>query len=104
MYSSLKVLILSKSLFKFKSKITISVSEVNFLFSLSGDNECGKTTLIAKLQGVEDPKKGAGLEYYYIDVRDEYRDGKLKANLNNCPIHLIMKLVCFPFFFFFFQM
>ena len=41
-----------------------------------GDNECGKTTLIAKLQGVEDPKKGAGLEYYYIDVRDEYRDGK----------------------------
>lgn len=39
-----------------------------------GDNESGKTTLIAKLQGVEDPKKGAGLEYAYIDVRDEYRD------------------------------
>ncbi|KAJ8303022.1 hypothetical protein KUTeg_019418 [Tegillarca granosa] len=31
------------------------------------DNECGKTTLIAKLQGVEEPKKGSGLEYYYID-------------------------------------
>jgi len=42
-----------------------------------GDNESGKTTLIAKLQGVEDPKKGNGLEYAYIDVRDEYRDGKL---------------------------
>lgn len=42
-----------------------------------GDNESGKTTLVAKLQGVEDPKKGSGLEYAYIDVRDEYRDGKL---------------------------
>lgn len=41
-----------------------------------GDNAAGKTTLIAKLQGVEDPKKGSGLEYAYIDVRDEYRDGK----------------------------
>ncbi|XP_037026129.1 cytoplasmic dynein 1 light intermediate chain 1 [Bradysia coprophila] len=39
-----------------------------------GDNSSGKTTLIAKLQGVEDPKKGSGLEYAYIDVRDEYRD------------------------------
>jgi len=39
-----------------------------------GDKESGKSTLIAKLQGNEDPKKGAGLEYGYIDVRDEYRD------------------------------
>lgn len=39
-----------------------------------GDIGCGKTTVIAKLQGVEDPKKGSGLEYAYIDVRDEYRD------------------------------
>jgi ATPase subunit of ABC transporter with duplicated ATPase domains len=44
--------------------------------TFTGDNESGKTTLIAKLQGVEEPKKGAGLEYYYIDVRDEYRDGR----------------------------
>ena len=43
---------------------------------ISGDKESGKTTLIAKLQANEDPKKGAGLEYGYIDVRDEYRDGK----------------------------
>lgn len=41
-----------------------------------GDNASGKTSLIAKLQGVEDPKKGSGLEYAYIDVRDEYRDGE----------------------------
>lgn len=43
-----------------------------------GDNETGKTTLIAKLQGVEDPKKGSALEYAYIDVRDEYRDGEYR--------------------------
>ncbi len=41
-----------------------------------GDNSSGKTSLIAKLQGVENPKKGSGLEYAYIDVRDEYRDGE----------------------------
>lgn len=39
-----------------------------------GDNESGKTSLIAKLQGNEDPKKGSGLEYHCIYVRDEYRD------------------------------
>jgi len=44
---------------------------------LIGDNECGKTTLIAKLQGVEEPRKGIGLEYYYLNVKDEYRDGEL---------------------------
>lgn len=41
-----------------------------------GDNESGKTTLVAKLQGVDEPKKGIGLEYYYLNVKDEYRDGK----------------------------
>lgn len=45
-----------------------------------GDNSSGKTSLIAKLQGVEDPKKGSGLEYAYIDVRDEYRDGELRKS------------------------
>lgn len=49
-----------------------------------GDNAAGKTTLIAKLQGVEDPKKGSGLEYAYIDVRDEYRDGKQYLNIQQC--------------------
>ncbi|BFZ12818.1 hypothetical protein BsWGS_15857 [Bradybaena similaris] len=46
-----------------------------------GDNESGKTTLIAKLQGVEEPKKGSGLEYYYIDVKDEYRDEQARLNV-----------------------
>ena len=26
------------------------------------------------MQGNEDPKKGSGLEYHYLLVRDEYRD------------------------------
>nr|CAD7596407.1 unnamed protein product [Timema genevievae] len=55
-----------------------------------GDNESGKTTLIAKLQGVEDPKKGSGLEYAYIDVRDEYRDDHTRLSvwvLDGDPSH-----------------
>ncbi|XP_064466498.1 cytoplasmic dynein 1 light intermediate chain 2-like isoform X2 [Ornithodoros turicata] len=44
------------------------------LLLVLGDNESGKTTLIAKLQGNDDPKKGSGLEYHYLFVRDEYRD------------------------------
>ena len=54
---------------------------------VSGDNECGKTTLIAKLQGVEEPKKGSGLEYYYVDVKDEYRDGMW------VPFYFVFRLV-----------
>ncbi|XP_058804730.1 cytoplasmic dynein 1 light intermediate chain 1 isoform X2 [Phymastichus coffea] len=46
-----------------------------------GDNESGKTTLIAKLQGVEDPKKGSGLEYAYIDVRDDDRDDQTRLSV-----------------------
>ncbi|GBP32113.1 Cytoplasmic dynein 1 light intermediate chain 2 [Eumeta japonica] len=46
-----------------------------------GDNQTGKTTLIAKLQGVEDPKKGSALEYAYIDVRDEYRDDHTRLSV-----------------------
>jgi len=46
-----------------------------------GDNASGKTTLIAKLQGVEDPKKGSGLEYAYIDVRDEYREDSTRLGV-----------------------
>ncbi|XP_044752287.1 cytoplasmic dynein 1 light intermediate chain 2 isoform X1 [Coccinella septempunctata] len=46
-----------------------------------GDNESGKTTMVAKLQGVEDPKKGSGLEYAYIDVRDEYRDDHTRLSV-----------------------
>lgn len=40
-----------------------------------GDNQCGKTTLVAKLQGIDDLTKGIGLEYAYIDIRDDYKEG-----------------------------
>ena len=36
-----------------------------------GDKESGKTTLLAKLQGNEDPKKGSGLDFNYIHVTDD---------------------------------
>ncbi len=49
-----------------------------------GDNESGRTTLVAKLQGNDDPKRGAGLEYHYIDVKDDDRDGmKSKFSFKN---------------------
>lgn len=45
-----------------------------------GDNETGKTTLIAKMAGIETPKKGSGLEYNSIEVRDEYREDSTKLS------------------------
>ena len=27
------------------------------------------------MQGSEEPRKGAGLEYMHLDVKDDYRDG-----------------------------
>jgi hypothetical protein len=59
-----------------------------YFCTISGDKESGKTTLIAKLQGNEDPKKGSGLEYGYIDVRDEYRDG-MYLFINKFPSNLL---------------
>lgn len=59
-----------------------------------GDNTAGKTTLIAKLQGVEDPKKGAALEYAYIDVRDEYRDGKCFSSITFNYFQKQMQINC----------
>lgn len=41
-----------------------------------GDNESGRSTLVSRLKGVENLSKGFGLEYHYIDVKDEDRDGK----------------------------
>ncbi|XP_050425975.1 cytoplasmic dynein 1 light intermediate chain 2 [Adelges cooleyi] len=46
-----------------------------------GDKECGKTTLVAKLQGIDDLTKGIGLEYAYIDIRDEYKEDHTKLNV-----------------------
>ena len=58
---------------------------------LPGENESGKTTLIAKLQGNEDPKKGSGLEYLYINVKDEYRDGELTLGLQKTMQHTLLR-------------
>ena len=46
-----------------------------------GENETGKTSLIAKIQGNEDPKKGSGLEYYHLLFRDEYRDEQTRLGV-----------------------
>ncbi|RWS26890.1 cytoplasmic dynein 1 light intermediate chain 2-like protein [Leptotrombidium deliense] len=46
-----------------------------------GENETGKTSLIAKMQGNEDPKKGSGLEYHHLLVRDEYRDEQTRLGV-----------------------
>lgn len=42
----------------------------------TGETGAGKTTLIAKLQGVEEYMKGRGLEYLYFNVHDDDIDGK----------------------------
>lgn len=42
---------------------------------LLGDNESGRSTLVSRLKGVETISKGIGLEYHYIDIKDEDRDG-----------------------------
>lgn len=36
---------------------------------------------MAKLQGAEHNKKGRGLEYLYLNVHDEDRDGELKREV-----------------------
>lgn len=67
---------LSLQIMIIKAYKVVLFNHLSIVFCAPGDNESGKTTLIAKLQGNEDPKKGSGLEYAYIDVRDEYRDGE----------------------------
>ncbi|KAL4617172.1 cytoplasmic dynein 1 light intermediate chain 1-like [Arapaima gigas] len=45
-----------------------------------GDDGSGKTTLMAKLQGVEDMMKGRGLEYLHFGVHDEDVDDHARCN------------------------
>lgn len=47
-----------------------------------GDTSSGKTTLIARLQGNEEPEKGSGIEFTHLTVSDEYRDGKGHSTLH----------------------
>jgi dynein light intermediate chain 1, cytosolic len=42
---------------------------------LLGDNESGRSTLVSRMKSVDTLSKGIGLEYHYIDVKDEDRDG-----------------------------
>ena len=46
-----------------------------------GEDESGKTSLIAKMQGNEELRKGSGLEYHHLLVRDEYRDEQTRLGL-----------------------
>lgn len=46
-----------------------------FLCVCSGEVGSGKTTLVAKLQGVEEYMKGRGLEYLYFSVHDDDIEG-----------------------------
>ena len=58
--------------------------------NFSGDKESGKTTLLAKLQGNEDPKKGSGLDFNYIHVTDEEGEESTQlglAVLDGDPAH-----------------
>ena len=55
-----------------------------FLLCLSfstGDNDSGKTSLIARMQGSNNTSKGSGLEYQYMIVRDEYRDEQTQCGI-----------------------
>uniref|UniRef100_A0A8B9HEG1 Dynein light intermediate chain n=1 Tax=Astyanax mexicanus TaxID=7994 RepID=A0A8B9HEG1_ASTMX len=45
-----------------------------------GEVGSGKTTLVAKLQGVEEYMKGRGLEYLYFNVHDEDVDDHARCN------------------------
>lgn len=67
---TLRVTILGEVLASSQNKVPVSKSLL-----VLGDNEAGKTSLIAKGQGIDDPKKGAALEYMYINVKDEYNEG-----------------------------
>lgn len=49
---------------------------LSWVLSFSGETGAGKTTLVAKLQGVEEYMKGRGLEYMYFNVLDDDIDGK----------------------------
>ncbi|XP_052365135.1 cytoplasmic dynein 1 light intermediate chain 1-like isoform X2 [Oncorhynchus keta] len=47
---------------------------------IMGETGAGKTTLIAKLQGVEEYMKGRGLEYLYFNVHDDDIDDHAMCN------------------------
>uniref|UniRef100_A0A8B9TGF2 Dynein light intermediate chain n=1 Tax=Anas platyrhynchos TaxID=8839 RepID=A0A8B9TGF2_ANAPL len=48
---------------------------------LLGEDGAGKTSLIGKIQGIEEYKKGRGMEYLYLNVHDEDRDDQTRCNV-----------------------
>lgn len=46
-----------------------------------GDNSSGKSTLLARLKGEEDAKKGQALEYHCIEIKDTHRDEQTKLGV-----------------------
>ncbi|XP_039192251.1 cytoplasmic dynein 1 light intermediate chain 1 [Crotalus tigris] len=48
---------------------------------LLGEDGAGKTSLIGKLEGIEEYKKGRGMEYLYLNVHDEDRDDQTRCNV-----------------------
>lgn len=52
------------------------VSTCVLMACFTGEVGSGKTTLVAKLQGVEEYMKGRGLEYLYFSVHDDDIDGE----------------------------
>lgn len=55
---------------------------------------------MAKLQGAEHNKKGRGLEYLYLSVHDEDRDGEFNSLLLLCVSFLSLNTYVFFFVFF----
>lgn len=61
----------------------------------TGEVGSGKTTLVAKLQGVEEYMKGRGLEYLYFNVHDDDIDGKSKkTKINTHTQYTLLYFVC----------
>lgn len=69
-----------EKIFFVKSNVILKVSFFSSTNLLAGDDGSGKTTLMAKIQGAEHGKKGRGLEYLYLNIHDEDRDGKFVSN------------------------
>lgn len=65
-----------EEVFSMKLNVILKVSFFSCTNLLAGDDGSGKTTLMAKIQGAEHGKKGRGLEYLYLNIHDEDRDGK----------------------------
>lgn len=60
-----------------------------------GEVGSGKTTLVAKLQGVEEYMKGRGLEYLYFSVHDDDIDGNLQTPAVHKTNYRVLLCFCF---------